>query len=350
MPRTLDHPAPDASATADALQLLCFSDPVFAERYRGWSVLGRGSNATVVRTFGRDAGREIALKVFVNLEPHMVQRVREEVQAVQTLATPHVVQVYSLFDRGPIAWFEMELVEGRDLDQELQRLAAAQRQLPLRPAFAIALAVGRCLWHAHRAGVLHRDVKPANIILPASGQPAAKLTDFGIARLANRPASTPAGTVLGTPRFASPEALAGRFAGRAHDVFGYCTTLYALFSGGAMPFEADPEASLSFVRMMKLESTPAPLTTRRPDIGESVSNIIARGLSPHIMLRPSIRRIVTTLEAEERRGTRRVGVPPNSRRSPLQRMANARRAMWAKICEWGTQRGRRMKRRNRPPR
>ncbi len=319
--------------------MLCFSDPVFAERYQGWSVLGRGSYATVVRTFSRDAGREMAHKVFVNLEAEMVQRVREEVHAVQILATPHVVQVYSLFDRGPIAWFEMELVDGRNLDEELRRLTAAQRQMPLRPAFAIALAVGRCLWHAHRAAVLHRDVKPANIILPTSGQPAAKLTDFGIARLANRPGSTPAGSVLGTPRFSSPEALAGRFVGRAHDVFGYCTTLYALFSGGVLPFEADPEASVSMLRRMKLESTPEPLTILRPDLDETVGNIIGRGLSPYAMLRPSIRKIVTALEAAQERspvGTRSKG---NSRRSPLLRMSDARRALWAKICEWGNRRG-----------
>ena len=339
MHRTLDDDTPDSSAAPDALQLLCFSDPVFAERYHGWSVLGRGSHATVVRTVSRDAGREIALKVFVNLEAEMVQRVREEVHAVQTLATPYVVQIYSLFDRGPIAWFEMELVEGRNLDQELSRLTSSERQMPLRPAFAIALAVGRCLWHAHRAGVLHRDVKPANIILPSSAQPAAKLTDFGIARLGNRPASTPAGSVLGTPRFSSPEALAGRFAGRAHDVFGYCATLYALFTGGILPFDADPEASLTFLRRMQLESTPAPLTTLRPDLGEAVSNVIARGLSPYAMLRPSIRKIVTTLEAEQDRAPSRVGARRKPRRSALKRVADARRALWAKICEWGNRSG-----------
>jgi eukaryotic-like serine/threonine-protein kinase len=339
MHRTLDDPAPDSGDTVDALRLLCFSDPVFAERYQGWTVLGRGAYATVVRTFSRDAGREIALKVFVNLEAEMVQRVREEVHAVQTLATPHVVQVYSLFDRGPIAWFEMELVEGRNLDEELRRLAANKRQMPLRPALAIALAVGRCLWHAHRVGVLHRDVKPANIILPSSGQPAAKLTDFGIARLANRPASTPAGSVLGTPRFSSPEALAGGLVGRAHDVFGYCTTIYALFSGGVLPFEADPEAPVSLLRRMKLESNPEPLTNLRPDLHETVGHIIDRGLSPYAMLRPSIRKLVTTLEAAQESSQAGTSAKRNSRLSLLRRLSDARRALWAKICEWGNGRG-----------
>lgn len=336
MARTLDDPAPDPSDTVDALQLLCFSDPVFADRYQGWSVLGRGSYATVVKTFSRDAGREIALKVFVNLDPEMLRRVREEVQAVQTLATPYVVQIYSLFDRGPIAWFEMELVEGRNLDQELERLSAEQRKMPLRPAFAIALAIGRCLWHAHRTNVLHRDVKPANIILPPSGKPAAKLTDFGIARLANRPASTPKGSILGTPRFASPEALAGRFAGRAHDVFGFCATLYALLSGGVLPFDADPEASILFLRRVQLERTPEPLQTLRPDLDPEVAAIVSRGLSAYPMLRPSMRKVVTALEAGHERlvdarweCARRHG----TRHSRWLRAArDAPRGFWAWVC------------------
>jgi eukaryotic-like serine/threonine-protein kinase len=336
MPRTLDDGAPGSSETVDALRLLCFSDPVFAERYQGWSVLGRGSYATVVRTFARDAGREIALKVFVNLEPEMVQRVREEVQTVQTLATPFVVQIYSLFDRGPIAWFEMELIEGRNLDQELQRLAMAERKMPLKPAFAIALAIGRCLWHAHRASVLHRDVKPANIVLPVSGQPAAKLTDFGIARLAHRPASTPAGSILGTPRFASPEALAGRFAGRSHDVFGYCATLYALFSGGVLPFDADPEASIFVLRRIQFERAPEPLHLLRPDLDRNVSACIARGLSPYPMLRPSMRKLVTVLEAGQASlaapwSAHRIGP---SRSQWLSLRWRGARAWWAKIRDW----------------
>jgi eukaryotic-like serine/threonine-protein kinase len=344
MPRTLDDPAPHSSATVDALRLLCFSDPVFAERYQGWSVLGRGSYATVVKTFARDAGRAIALKVFVNLEQEMVQRVREEVHAVQTLATPYVVQVYSLFDRGAIAWFEMELVEGRNLDEEITRLAAAERKMPLKPAFAIALAVGRCLWHAHRASVLHRDVKPANIILPASGQPAAKLTDFGIARLANRPTSTPAGSILGTPRFASPEALAGRFAGRAHDVFGYCTTLYALFSGGVLPFDADPEASVFVLRQILLERTPGPLHLLRPDLDHGISACISRGLSPYPMLRPSMRKIVMALEASNE-GLTAIGFRPG-RRNPrsggvrgLLSLLQVPSSVFAKLWAWANRPG-----------
>src|SRR6266545_5832499 len=176
-----------------ALRALCFSDMVFRERYDGWRVVGRGPWATVVRTRSLDMGRDIALKVFVNLDHELLERVREEVRAAQALATPYFVHTYSLFDRGRIAWFEMEVVDGPNLQQELDRLTAAGERLPLIRAYQIALAVSRCIWHAHRRGVLHRDIKPANVLLPTSGEPVAKVSDFGIARLADTSDAGPPG-------------------------------------------------------------------------------------------------------------------------------------------------------------
>lgn len=301
MNRTPQQPAAAAAPEEDALQELCFRDTVFQQRYQGWTVLGRGPLATVVRTLSKDTARDIALKIFVNLQPEVVRRVQEEVRAAQSIASPYVVQTYSLFDRGPIAWFEMELVEGPSLQQELDRLAASEEALPLSRAFDIALAVSRCLWQAHRRGVLHRDVKPANILLPASGQPAAKVTDFGIARLADTALTTPAGSITGTPRFASPEALAGRPVGRAHDVFGLCTTLYALFSGGTLPFQVHGDASVATLRRLKVETRPTPLRALVPTLDPRVGRLIMRGLSPHALKRPSMKSIVLTLERAQAR-------------------------------------------------
>src|SRR5512136_2309357 len=102
MPSTPGSGRARPSPAANGLRELCFSDAVFRERYEGWRVLGRGSRAIVVRTRSRDAGRDVALKVFVNLDPELLQRLREEVRAAQALATPYLVQTYSLFDRGSI--------------------------------------------------------------------------------------------------------------------------------------------------------------------------------------------------------------------------------------------------------
>ena len=280
----------------DALRELCFSDAVFKERYLGWQVLGRGTWATVVRTRSRDAGQDVALKILVNLDPELLQRVREEVRAVQALATPYLVHTYSLFDRGAIAWFEMEVVEGPTLQEELDRLAAPGKSLPLVRAYEIALAVSRCVWHAHRHGVLHRDIKPANVLLPASERPAAKLSDFGIARLADVSRATPPGAVTGTPRFASPEGLAGQPVGPAHDVYGLATTLYALFSGGQLPHAVPDGASLALLRAIQLTARPAPLKSLAPDLEPRVERTVMSGLSADPAARPAARKIVLALE------------------------------------------------------
>ncbi len=285
----------------DALAALCFADPVFRERYEGWEVLGRGSWATVVRTRSRDLGRELAVKVFLNLDPALLQRVREEVRAVQVLATPYLVHTYSLFDRGPIAWFEMELVDGPNLQQELGRLAAAGERLPLVRAYEIALAVGRCIWHAHRHGVLHRDVKPANVLLPRSGRPAAKVSDFGIARLANLASATPPGTIVGTPRFASPEALAGEAVGPAHDVYGLAASLYVLLTGGRTPYPVPEDASLAELRRLQTTGRPRPLREHAPSIDAAVEAVLLQGLTADPRARPSPGRFVRTLERAQAR-------------------------------------------------
>ena len=293
----------------DALRALCFSDATFSERYDGWQVLGRGSWATVVRTRSRDIGRDIALKVFVNLDPELLERVREEVRASQALATPYLVHTYSLFDRGTIAWFEMEVVDGPNLQGELDRLSAAGERLPLVRTYEIALALSRCIWHAHRRGVLHRDIKPANVLLPASGEPAAKVSDFGIARLADTSAATPPGTVTGTPRFASPESLAGLAVGPPHDVYGLGATLYALLAGGKLPYEVTGRAPIGVLRRLQLTERPKSLSDRAPGLDSRVERVVLQALKPDPEQRPSMRSIVQTLERAQARVIAAAGRP-----------------------------------------
>jgi len=311
MSATVDSPR-DSGRTGplpggDALRELCFSDAVFRERYEGWQVLGRGTWATVVRTRSRDVGHDVALKILVNLDPELLQRVRDEVRAVQALATPYLVHTYSLFDRGTIAWFEMEVVVGPTLQQQLDRLAKRARRLPLVRAYEIALAVSRCVWHAHRHGVLHRDIKPANVLLPVSGRPAAKLSDFGIARLGDVSRATPPGAITGTPRFASPEGLAGQPVGPPHDVYALATTLYALFSGGQLPHAVPAGTSLALLRTIQLTARPAPLKSLAPDLEPRVERTIMKALSADPAARPAARKIVLALERAQARALSSLG-------------------------------------------
>jgi serine/threonine-protein kinase len=217
------------------------------------------------------------------------------------LATPYLVHTYSLFDRGAIAWFEMELVDGPNLKQELDRLAAAGERMPLVRAYEVALAVSRCAWHAHRHGVLHRDLKPGNVLLPLSGQPAAKVSDFGIARLADVASSTPPGTILGTPRFASPEALAGEPIGPPHDVYGLAATLYMLLTGGRAAYQLAGDETLSQLRRLQASTRPAPIRGQAPDVDAAVEGVVLQGLAEDPRARPTPGRLVRTLERAQAR-------------------------------------------------
>jgi serine/threonine protein kinase len=300
--RIKTKPETESVASSDnALRQLCFSDAVFSDRYDGWRLIGRGPWATVVRTRSRDLGQDIALKVFVNLEPESVDRVRLEVRSVQALASPYLVHTYSLFDRGTIAWFEMEWVDGRNLQEEIGRLAGVGERIPLARAYDIALAVSRCVWHAHRHGVLHRDIKPANVLLPASGQPAAKVSDFGTARLADVSPSTPPGTIVGTPRFASPEALAGEPVGPEHDIFALGATLYSLFSGGHPPYDVAPGASLAALRELQFATRPIQLRDLASEIDPGLAGVVMESLESDPRDRPGVRWVVLALEAAQAR-------------------------------------------------
>ena len=338
MHKTLDAEIAPGMSAHDALRELCYADALFRERYEGWRVLGRGPWATVVRVRSKDLGHDIALKVFVNIDPELLARVRQEVRAVQALATPYLVQTYSLFDRGAVAWFEMELVEGSNLRQELHRLAeSGSRFAPIR-SYEIALAVARCLWHAHRRGVLHRDIKPANVLLPSSGQPAAKLGDFGIARLSDVASSTPRDVVMGTPRFASPEALAGEQVGPPHDVYGLGVTLYALLTGGRAPHELTGSETLAALRRLQTTTQPPSIGARVADIDRDVDSVVMRALALNPVDRPSPEGVVRALERAQVRAAaaaRRRGegaeVTVSAWRIALAGLGLAALGLWARL-------------------
>ena len=291
----MDHTPLPEPLDGDALEVLCFSDPLFRQRYSGWSVVGRGSFATVVKTRSTDARRDIALKIFVNLEPDVLDRVREEVRAAQSLASPYVVDTYSLFDRGTLAWFEMEWIDGSNLQDYLQSPKPTVESLSSEVLLEIALAVSRAIWSGHRRGVLHRDVKPSNILIPRSRRPAAKVGDFGSARIADTTLATPRGLVVGTPRYASPESLAGRKVGSPHDVYGLGMLFHAVFAGGRLPRDVPRDTPLRTLRRL-YATKPLPPIHLAPESGPDLEDIIMRCLDPRATKRPSVDWVVRALE------------------------------------------------------
>ncbi len=281
----------------DALHQLCLADAVWAERYQGWTELGRGGSASVVRTFSHATGEDIALKVFHHLAPEDEQRFRQEVRSAQRLTSPYIVRTYGAFPRGRLAWIEMELVEGPDLRRELERRALGEAPLETASAFAIAAALTQALAAAHQAGVVHRDVKPGNVLLPASGQPIAKLGDFGLSRIAGSTRVTATGLLAGTPQFVAPEIIAGRPATPAADVYSLALTLYLVFSGNRSPYGIGPDASPAEWLRAHSDTRARPLRDHDPRVPAGMAQLVAEGLAKDPAARPTIAHFARELHA-----------------------------------------------------
>ncbi|MFC5179937.1 serine/threonine-protein kinase [Actinomadura harenae] len=258
------------------------TDVPLAGRYRLLSVLGRGGMGTVWRATDETLDREVAIKE-IRLHPSLTDeerstayaRMMREARASARLGHPGVVTVHDVVVHDERPWLVMELVPARSLQdvmdddgpQPPQRVAALGRQL------AAALRA------AHAVGILHRDVKPANVLVTDEGR--AVLTDFGIAQLSGDATLTRTGMVMGSPAYMAPERVKGEAAGPASDVWALGATLYAVVEGQAPHHRSDAMAVLAAI--MTLDAPPprragalAPMLTamldrepgRRPNIDQ----------------------------------------------------------------------------------
>src|SRR5436309_2578007 len=192
--------------------------------------IGRGGQGVVFRARQKSLNRTVALKV-IGLGQWATQahlkRFRLEAEAAASLEHPCIVPIYEVGERDGSCYFSMKFVEGGQLDAVVKR-----EQMPIRRAVELIGKVARTVHYAHEHGILHRDIKPGNILLDASGEP--HLTDFGLARLVE-PGSTVTGSleIMGTPSYMAPEQAVGNNAavGKATDVYGLGAVLYELLTG-----------------------------------------------------------------------------------------------------------------------
>ena len=228
--------------------------------YQVLGELARGGMGAVYRARDvrdADSGREVALKVLHGLSEQARRRFAVEVGTLRRLAHPHVIRVHESGEVRGVPWLAMELHPGGTLERRL----SAEGPLPPREAAGIAHLLAQALAHAHACGVLHRDVKPDNVLLAADGRPV--LSDFGLARdlAASQSGPTRTGAMLGTPGYWAPEQVSGQVEqiGPAADVWGLGATLFALLSGRA-PFlrEGLPQT----LHALEHEPAPAPSSLR----------------------------------------------------------------------------------------
>ena len=310
-------PAPGDTATAD-------SDPATADvggrlatalagRYDVERQLGRGGMATVYLARDLRHKRLVAVKV---LHPHLgalvdTERFRREVETAAGLSHPHILPLHDSGEAGGLLYYVMPYVAGESLRERLRRTGG-----PLRVADVLRVVgeIADALDHAHRRGVVHRDVKPENILLDEDGH--AVVADFGIARALRRatpratrrpatpPTLTQTGAFVGTPAYMSPEqalsepALDGR-----SDVYSLGCVAYELLAG-APPFAGSTAEQLA----QRLRAPPPPLTARRPDLPAHVDAVLARALAVAPAARfPTATAFVHALAARARRRPRTSG-------------------------------------------
>src|SRR6266508_3840845 len=246
---------------------------VIADRYELEKLVGTGGMSNVYCARDRLLERKVALKV---LHPHYtedeeyVARFRHEARAVAQLSHPHIVTVIDRGEEDGQQFIVFEYVDGENLKQLVERTGP----LPARRAVELALEVADALAFAHEHGLVHRDVKPQNVLLTPDG--AAKVTDFGIARsLDVEHGVTQTGTVLGTSNYIAPEQASGDRAGPQSDVYSLGVVLFQLLTG-RVPFDGENFVTVA----MKHINEPAPsVTARRRDVPPRLAAAVSRALA-----------------------------------------------------------------------
>jgi eukaryotic-like serine/threonine-protein kinase len=265
---------------------------VIAERYEVLELVGTGGMSSVYKSHDRLLERNVALKV---LHPHFgdddeyVERFRREARAVAQLSHPNIVTVIDRGEADGHQFIVFELIDGENLKELVNRTGP----LPARRAVDLAIAIAEALAFAHEHGIVHRDVKPQNVLLNRDGE--AKVTDFGIARsLDVEHGVTQTGTVLGTSNYLSPEQASGKQVTASTDVYSLGVVLYELLTA-EVPF---PGENFVAVAMKHLNEPVPDILERRPDVPVRLAAAMERALEKDPARRfPSMRDFAAELRA-----------------------------------------------------
>ncbi len=248
-------------------------------RYKVLSRLGAGGMADVYLAEDEQLGRKIALKLLHRRfaeDPGFVERFRREAQAAAGLQHQNVVAVYDRGDFDGTYYIAMEYVAGRTLKQLIRDEA------PLDPvrAIDITLQILRAARFAHRRGVIHRDLKPHNVMVDDADQ--AKVTDFGIAR-AGASDMTETGSILGTAQYLSPEQAQGHAVSASSDLYSIAVVLYEMLTGG-VPFDGDQAVTIA---IKHVNQAPTALTAVNPGIPPELEQVVMWALNKNPADRPA---------------------------------------------------------------
>jgi hypothetical protein len=279
--------------------------------------IGRGATAVVHRARDLETGEDVAVKA-VPVELGIADRVDVEARAASRLSHPGIVALRDAGSDAECLYLVCDLVEGRSLSEVLRSDAPPSD----RAAVRLIGEVLDALAHAHSRGVVHRDVKPANILIGPDGH--ARLSDFGVARIVDETSLTLTGSVVGTVAYMAPEQALGQPVGSAADVYAACLVLYECLTG-SNPIVAPAPAETA--RRAAAAAVP-PLEQARPDLPAALTGAVDAGLRRRPDLRPSAQELADIFaDVAEVRGARRRALRRWERRLPVAGCAAAGAAL-----------------------
>src|SRR5689334_17946829 len=240
---------------------------LLSARYRLDAQIGSGGMSTVYRAFDANLERRVAIKLLhreIAADSDQLERFRREARAVAQLSHPHIVGVIDAGEDEGRPYIVFEYVEGETLKERIRRMG----RLPIGEAVAYAIEIARALGAAHARHIVHRDVKPQNVLIDEEGS--AKVTDFGIARTLDEDGLTQDGRVLGTTDYVSPEQALGQPVSGQSDLYSLGIVLYEMLTG-QVPFRGENQVA---VAMKHVRDAMPDIQRLRPEVSAALAAVV----------------------------------------------------------------------------
>jgi eukaryotic-like serine/threonine-protein kinase len=248
---------------------------LLSDRYRLDAQVGHGGMSTVYRAFDTVLERQVAIKLMhreMSSDSDQLERFRREARAVAQLNHPHIVGVIDAGEDDQTPYIVFEYVEGETLKDRIRRLG----RLPVPEAVAYAIEIARALGAAHERQIVHRDVKPQNVLIDEEGT--ARVTDFGIARTMTEEGLTADGRVLGTTDYVSPEQALGHEVGPQSDLYSLGIVLFEMLTGD-VPFSGENQVA---VAMKHVREELPDVQLRRPEVSSALAVVLDRATAKEL--------------------------------------------------------------------
>ena len=248
------------------------SEKILADRYRLVEQIGMGGMAIVYRAIDMRTGHNVAVKVLrpeFNQDAEFVGRFQREAEAASKMTHHNIVNLLDVGMDGENRYLVMEYVQGKTLKELIQEKGRLNPQV----AAQVTIRILSALQHAHQNGIIHRDIKPQNILVNADGH--VKVADFGIARMADSSTLTRGDSVMGSVHYFSPEQASGQAADARSDIYSCGVVLYEMLTG-EVPFDGDTAVS---VALKHVSEEPRSMRELNPAISRALDEVVMRALA-----------------------------------------------------------------------